>query len=70
MLKSPNKANELYSPISSSHNFQSVVDMITAWVKDAGLRLNAKKSKVIVFSHKKSRPAVNKVDNTAACTSR
>ena len=60
----------LYRPISSSHDidiFQSDVDKIAAWVKDAGLRLNANKSKVIVFSHKKSRPAVNvKVDNTAA----
>ena len=49
-------------PISSSDDidiFQIDVDKIAAWVKDAGLRLNADKSKVIVFSHKKSRPAVN-----------
>ena len=59
----------LYRPISSSHDidvFQSDVDKIADWVKDAGLRLNANKSKVIVFSHKKSRPTVIvKVDNTA-----
>ena len=46
--------------------FQSDVNKIDAWVKDAGLRLNANKPKVVVFSHKKSHPAVNiKVDNTA-----
>ena len=34
--------------------------------QDASLHLNANRSEVIVFSHKKSRPAVNvKVDNTA-----
>ena len=58
-----------YRPISSSHDidvFQSDVDNIADWVKDAGLRLNANKSKVVVFSHKQSRPAVIiKVDNTA-----
>ena len=59
----------LYRPISSSHDidiFQSDVDKIADWVNDAGLCLNANKSKVVVFSHKKSRPAVNiQVDNTA-----
>ena len=59
----------LYRPISSSHDidiFQSDVDKIADWVKDAGLCLNANKSKVVVFSHKKSRPAVNiQVDDTA-----
>ena len=56
----------LYRPISSSHDidvFQFDVDKIADWVKDAGLLLNANKSKVVVFSHKKS---VNvKVGNTA-----
>ena len=60
----------LYRPISSSHDidvFQFDVDKIADWVKDAGLLLNANKSKVVVFSHKKS---VNvKVGNTTVSTS-
>ena len=47
-------------------SLMSDVNKIDAWVKDAGLRLDANKPKVVVFSHKKSHPAVNiKVDNTA-----
>ena len=48
-------------PPFTSDVFQSDVNKI-----DAGLRLNANKPKVVVFSHKKFHPAVNiKVDNTA-----
>ena len=58
----------LYRPISSPHDidvFQSDVDKIADWVRDAGLCVNANKSKVVVFSRKKSRPAVIiKVDNS------
>ena len=54
------------NPFPSLMTLMSVIDKIAAWVKDEDFCLNTNQSKVVVFSHKKSHPAVNfKVDNTA-----
>ena len=52
----------LYRPIATHSDVESLqadVDKLSNWVRDAGLSLNAKKSKVIVFSRKRAPPVVN-----------
>ena len=51
----------LFRPIISSCNvdaLQSDINIVAEWISDAGLCLNANKSKVVVFSRKRVRPAV------------
>ena len=52
----------LYRPIATHSDVESLqadVDKVSNWVRDAGLSLNAQKSKVIVFSCKRVPPVVN-----------
>ena len=52
----------LYRPIATHSDVESLqadVDKVFNWVRDAGLSLNAQKSKVIVFSCKRALPVVN-----------
>ena len=51
----------LYKPITSSCDvdaLQSDINKVAEWISNAGLCLNANKSKVVVFSRKNMRPAV------------
>ena len=51
----------LFRPIISSCDvdaLQSDINIVAEWISDAGLCLNANKSKVVVFSRKRVRPAV------------
>ena len=51
----------LYKPITSSCDvgaLQSDINKVAEWINNAGLCLNANKSKVVVFSRKNMRPAV------------
>jgi len=58
----------LYKPITSSSDvstLQSDINKVVEWIRNAGLCLNASKSKVVVFSRKRVRPdVVVTVDST------
>ena len=58
----------LYSPIYQSSGisiFQSDVDSISQWVSQSGLRLNAAKTKLVLFSRKRHPPPITlSIDGT------
>ena len=58
----------LYSPIYQSSDiliFQSDVDSISQWVSQSGLRLNAAKTKLVLFSRKRHPPPITlSIDGT------